>query len=70
MFMVTPMLKSNAGDQKDARKEICDGCLVRIEKSVPQDRYLASVGKAWWCKQWPLEGFFYPHLTPMKDSYM
>ena len=30
---------------------------------IPRDHCLASLGKA-------LDGFFYPHLTPMKDTYI
>ena len=45
-----------------ARKRIYHGCLVWIEKFIPRDHCLAS-------KQWPSDGFFYPHLTPIKDSY-
>ena len=43
--MATPTLKSNAGDQKVCNKKN-HGCLVPIEKSVPRDHCLASLGKA------------------------
>ena len=33
-----------------ARKRIYYGCLVRIEKSIPQDHCLALLGKASWCQ--------------------
>ena len=53
-----------------ARKRIYHGCLVRIEKSVPRDHCLASLGTASWCQTVTLGRFFYPHLTLMKDSYI
>ena len=44
LLMANPALKLNAGDQMYARKRIYHGWLVRIEKSVPRDHCLASLG--------------------------
>ena len=49
--------------ERYARKSICHGCMVWIEKSVTRDHCLASLGD-------PRERFFYPHHTPMKDTYI
>ena len=38
------------------------GCLVQIKKSIPLDLYCDA-------KQRRSDRFFYPHITPMKDSY-
>ena len=44
-------------------------CEGRIEKSVPRDHRLSSLGKP--CDAGdPREGFFYPTLTLMIDSYI
>ena len=53
-----------------ARKRIYHDCLMRIEKNP-------SLGITLWhrsakprdAKQWPSDGYYYPHTTPMKDSY-
>ena len=36
--------------KRHARKSSCHGCLVRIVKSIPQDHYLESLGRASWCQ--------------------
>ena len=41
-LMATPMFKSNAGDQK----RFYHSCLVQLEKSVPRNHGMASLGKA------------------------
>ena len=64
---------------------IFHGCEMRIEKSVPRDHCLASLGFrknpseghclasrgfAEWCQTMiPRDGFFYPHRTTMIDSF-
>ena len=53
-FMAIPTLKSNAGDRKVCKKKN----LSWLFGAKPRD-----------AKQWPSGGFFYPHLTLMKDSY-
>ena len=53
-----------------ARKRIYHGCSVRIENlslGITVWHHKAQPGDA---KQWPSDGFFYPHLTLMKDSYI
>ena len=45
--------------------------LLRIEKSVPRDHCVwHHSAKPRDAKQCPSDGFFYPHLKPMKDSYI
>ena len=68
--MKTPPLKSKLEFKRYARKRIYHGCLVRIDKSVPQDHCLASQVKPRDAKQSPSDRFFYLHLTTMKDSYI
>ena len=53
-FMATPMLKSNTGDQKVCKKKN----LSWLFGAKPRD-----------AKQRPSDGFFYPHVTAIKDSY-
>ena len=67
-LMATPMLKSNTGGQKVC-KEKNRSWLFGVDRKIRPSGSLASLGKARDAKQWPSEGFFYPHLTPMKDSY-
>ena len=45
-LMVTPMFKSMLQIKRYPRKRFYHGCTVLIEKSVPRDRYLASLGNA------------------------
>ena len=40
-----------------------------IEKSVTQDQCSASLGKPRDADQDPRDRFFYPHHTPMKETY-
>ena len=48
-FTATPTLSKMLELEKYARKRIYHGCSMRIEKSVPLDHFLASLGKAsWW----------------------
>ena len=54
--MVTPTLKSNAGDQKVCKKKNLSWLFGVDRKICP----LAS----------PSDGFFYLYLTPMKDLYI
>ena len=49
-----------------ARKSIYHGCMVWIEKSVTRDHCSASLGMP---ISDPRDRFFYPHHTPMKDTY-
>ena len=65
LLMVTPKLHSSAGDQKLCKKKNLSwlfgtsGSLFGI-MAKPCDAK----------KQWPWDGFFYPLLTPMIDSYI
>ena len=72
--MAIPTVKSNAGDKIVYKKKNLSLLFSADRKIHPSDHCLASLGTASWCqpsdaKQWPSGGFFYPHLTPMKDSY-
>ena len=52
-----------------ARKRIHYSCGGRIEKSVPRDHRLSSLGKPRDAKLWSSGQIFYPTLTLMIDSY-
>ena len=52
-----------------ARKIIHNGCSVRIENSVNQDNYYASLGNLAMPNSYPRDRIFNPHLTAIKDSY-
>ena len=60
--MATPTLKSNAADQKVCKKK-------NLSWLFDVDRKICPLAEPRDAKQWPLDGFFYPHLTPMKGSY-
>ena len=45
-------------------------CEGRIEKSVPRDHRLSSLGKPRGAKRRSSDTFFYPTLTLMIDSYI
>ena len=49
-----------------ARKSIYHGCIVWIENSVTRDHCSASLVMP---ISDPRDRFFYPHHTPMKDTY-
>ena len=53
-------------NEKYASKRIYHECEGQIEKSVPGDHSLTSLSKP---DSNPRDGFFYPPLTPMIDSY-
>ena len=60
-FMATPTLKSNTGDRNVCKKNNLSwlfGSLFDVLLAKPRD-----------AKQWLSDGYFYPHLTLMKDSY-
>ena len=48
--MATPALESNTRCQRYTRKIIYRGCMVWIEKSIPQDHCWVSLDKASWCQ--------------------
>ena len=54
-----------------ARKIIHNGCSVRIENSVNQDNYYASLGNLAMPNSYPRDRIFNPHLTDSycKDTY-
>ena len=54
-----------------SKKKIHYSCEGSIEKSVPRDHCLSSLGKLGDAKVYcdPWDGFFYPTLTLMIDSY-
>ena len=45
-------------------------CVDRIKKSVPHDNLLSALSKPCMPNGDPQDGFFYPTLTHMIDSYM
>ena len=52
-----------------ARKIIHHSCEGGIEKSVPRDPRLSSPGQSRDAIRWSRDGFLYPTLILMKDSY-
>ena len=64
-FMATPSLKSHAEDRKVCKKKNQSWLFGAYRKIRPSGS-LFGITQA---KQWPSGGFFYPHLTLMKDSY-
>ena len=59
-WMVTPMLKSDAGDQKVCKKK-------NLSWLFGADRQNPSKSRD--TKQWLSDRLFYLHLRPMKDTY-
>ena len=51
-----------------ARKKPHCLCEDQIEKSIPQDHRLSSLGKPYDAKLWSLGGFFYPSKKEDKDQ--
>ena len=67
LFHTSSSLKIKYGKSKRySRKSIYHGCMVWIEKSVTRDHCSASLGKP---ISDPRDRFFYPHHTPMIDTY-
>ena len=61
-LMTAPTFKSNAGDHKVCKK--------RIYLDYGADRNIRPSGSLFVITRQSLDGVFYPHLTPMKDSYI
>ena len=62
-------LKSNAGGQKVCKKKNLSWLFGADRKICPSGSLFGLTRQSRDAKQWPSDGFFYPHLTPMKDSY-